>query len=222
MQSLMPSKHVLRWALASVAVVFAAIVGIQWGEYRGRSHVATELSDYQNTLATIEEKHLADLVKLRTQRDVADASNKALQKSLKQLQTQTLEARSAQRLYERIEGKDISSGLGIDTVSRVNGADGKPSELHITVVQARGRDRVKGQIGVALVGEKDNSNWREVIVEVNDASAPRFDMRFYQTLVVPLPKSDIRIDFVEIYVDPAGKRHKSFNYEIEWVAILED
>lgn len=218
----MPSPHALRWALAAVAIVFAALIGNQWGAYRERSRVAVELSDYQGTLATIEEKHQANLIQLRTQRDVADASNVALQKSLKQLQTQSLDKTSAKRLYERIEGMDVSSGLGIDTITRVGGVDGKSGELHITVVQARGRDRVKGQIGVALLGEKDGTNWREVIVEVGSNSAPRFDMRFFQTLVVQLPNSDVLIDLVEIDVNPDGKRHKAFSYEMDWAGILED
>lgn len=222
MKSLMPSPHALRWALASVAVVAAALIGSQWGAYGERSQVAADLSGYQSTLATIEEKHLAEVTQLRTQRDVADASNKALQKSLKQLQDQSLERRSTNRLYERIEGKDVSTGLGIDTITRVDGADGEPTELHITVVQARGRTRVKGQIGVALLGEKDGSNWREVVVEVSSDSAPRFDMRFYQTLVVVLPENNILIDLVEIDVEPDGKRHKSFSYEMDWAEVLED
>lgn len=222
MQSFLPSMHALRWALATVAVVVAALIGNKWGAHQERNRVATELTDYQQSLATIEDKHQGELTTLRTQRDVADASNHALQESLKQFQTQSLERKSAQRLYERIEGSDVSTGLGIDTVTRVNGANGAPGELHITVVQARGRERVKGKIGVALLGEKDGSNWREVIVEASSTSAPRFDMRFFQTLVVPLPDQDILIDIVEIDVDPDGKRHKAFSYEKEWAAIPED
>ena len=81
---------------------------------------------------------------------------------------------------------------------------------------------MKGQIGVALLGEKDGSNWREVIVEADSNAAPRFDMRFFQTLVVPVPEIDILIDLVEIDVNPDGKRHKAFNFEMDWAGIVED
>ena len=222
MRRFFPTVRALRWAFAAVAVVVAALVGNQWGAYRERSRVATELTEYQNSLATIEQKHLLELTEMRTQRDIADASNKALQESLKQIKTEALDKQSAQRLYERIEGTDVSSGLGVDTVTKVVDTNGKPSELHITVIQARGRERVKGRIGVALLGERDGSNWREIIVEASSNTAPRFDMRFFQTLVVPLPELDILIDLVEIDVKPDGKRHKPFNYEAEWAAVQED
>lgn len=222
MQSILPSGHLLRWAFAAVAVVVAALVGSKWGAYKERSVVAAELTKYESTLASITEKHQGELTTLRTQRDVADASNEALQKSLKQFQTQSLDDKSAQRLYERIEGSDVSTGLGVDTITKVNDADGTPSELHITIVQARGRDRVKGKLGVALLGEKDGGNWREVVFEATSSDAPRFDMRFFQTLVVPLPDIDILIDIVEIDVNPDGKRHKAFSYDKEWAGITED
>jgi len=218
----MPSMHTMRWVLAAVVVVVAALAGSFIGAKRERATLADELIAHQSTLATLEKNHQEQLARVRTQRDVADASNKSLQEKLEQLQSQSLEQKSTQRLYEKIEGRDTSTGLDVDTITRVNDASGNPVELHITVVQARGRDRIKGQIGVALLGEKNESNWREVVVEVTDEDAPRFDMRFFQTLVVPLPDDDILIDIVEIDVQPDGNRHKSFRYEAEWSGILED
>lgn len=222
MQNFLPSQHAIRWVFAAVAVVVAALIGSQWGAYRERAKLAEQLTDHSSSLAAVEEKYQGQLTVLRTQRDVADASNQALQKSLKQLQAQSLGDKSTQRLYERIEGTDVSTGLGIDTVTVVNGANGEPSELHITIVQARGRERVKGRIGVALLGEKDGSNWREVLVEVSSSDAPRFDMRFFQTIVVVVPENDILIDLVEINVDPDGKRHKAFDFEADWAELSED
>ncbi len=217
-----PSMHAMRWMLALVAVVVAALAGHHVGAKRERSLLATELSAHQSSVAELETNYQQQLTQLRAQRDVADASNETLQQQLKEIKAQALEQKSIQRLYEKIEGSDVSTGLGIDTVTRVDNDDGRPSELHVTVVQARGRDRVKGQIGLALIGEKDGTNWREVVVDVSDSDAPRFDMRFFQTLVVPLPDDDILIDIVEIEVNPDGNRHKSFSYEAAWSGILEE
>lgn len=222
MQRFLPPMHVLRWAFAALAVVVAALLGSQWGAYRERSQVADKLNEYQSSLASIEEKHLGELTQLRTQRDVVEASNKELQAALKEIQAESLDKQSAQSLYENIENGDTSRGLAVDTVIKVNDENGTPSELHITVVQARGRERVKGQIGVSLLGEKDGTNWREIIAEAGSDSAPRFDMRFFQTLVVPLPEHNILVDIVEIDVKPDGKRHKAISFEADWAAIPED
>ncbi len=217
-----PFMHTLRWAFALLCIAVAALIGSQWGAYRERSKVQEQLTEYQQQLASINDTHQAELIELRTQRDVADASNAALQESLKEMQAQSLEQKSQKRLYDRIEGTDIGTGLNIDTIIKVNNSDGETAELHITIVQARGRDRVKGQMGVALLGEKNDGNWREVIVDVNSDEAPRFDLRFFQTLVVPVPENDILIDIVEIDVVPDGKRHKPFSYEMDWASIQED
>lgn len=218
----MPTLHAMRWTLAAVVVFVAAIAGSEFGAYKERNRFADELGDYKTNLDKLEETYQTQLAQLRVQRDLADTSNKELQASLKALQTQSLEQQSTQRLYNRIEGADKSTGLAVDTITRVNDETGAATELHITVVQSRGRDRVKGRIGVALVGEKDDSNWREVIVAPDAAAAPRFDMRFFQTLVVALPDNNILVDFVEIDVKPDGKQHKPFTHDEAWSGILED
>jgi len=220
----------LRWTLALVAVVLSGLLGHHLGVQRERKTVANELAEKEFSVAAIaqqyeqqyEQQYQAQIAQLRTQRDVADASNRSLQQTLQQLQAETLERESALRLYNSIEGKDSSAGLGVDTITRVNGQNGKPKELHVTVVQARGRNRVKGQIGLALVGEKTGTPFREVIADTDSASALDFDMRFFQTVVVPLPKQENHIDIVEIDIKPDGKRHKSVTFSMDWSSILEE
>lgn len=212
----------MRWALALVAVVVSGLLGHHIGAKAEREKIAVEFQELQEKLATIEQQSQAQLAKLRTQRDVADASNVSLQKSLKQLQAKSLEQESRQRLYENIEGNDRNSGLDVDTVTRVNDENGEPQALHITVVQARGRNRVKGQIGVVLVGEKSGEPWREAIVDVADESAFRFDMRFYQTLIVPITQQENHIDIVEINIRPDDKRHKPVSFATQWSGILDN
>lgn len=220
--SAMPNLHAMRWTLAGVVVCVAAIAGSEFGAYRERNRFAVELSDYKTNLDNLEETYQTQLAQLRVQRDIADSSNKELQATLNALQNESLEMQSTQRLFNRIEGADKATGLAVNTVTRVNDASGVATELHITLVQSRGRDRVTGRIGVALLGEKDDSNWREVIVAADAASAPRFDMRFFQTLVVPLPEDNILVDIVEIEVKPDGKKHKSFSHDEVWSGVLED
>lgn len=225
--NLLPSMHMMRWAFAAVAVVVSGLFGYQLGSKNERESIAAELLQNETEWAAAEEQYQAQVSQLRTQRDVADASNKSLQKTVKRLQARSLERESALRLYDNIEGKDRNSGLGVDTVSLVKAENGQPKELHVTVVQARGRDRVKGQIGLALVGEKAGAEWREVIADVAGDSALGFDMRFYQTVVVPLPADENlidenHIDIVEIDVKPTDKRHKSVSYAMDWSGILQD
>lgn len=212
----------MRWTLAVVAVIAAAIFGNLWGAYVERSKVAGELTQYRETLATIDEAHQTEMTKLRTISEVADASNRELQKSLKQLQEESLRYRAEKRLYDRIEGLDKSTGLSIERVKAGMDTAGNVYELEITLIQARGRKRVTGQVGVALLGEKDGSNWREIIVDVESESAPRFDLRFFQTLVVAVPVRDFPINKIEINVEPEGKRHKPFSFEQPWAEIVED
>ena len=218
----MPTKHVLRWVLAIVAVVVSWVVGSHLGAVAERDSVVADLAAREAQLNSALTSYQSQIAQLRTQRDVANASSKSLQESLLQSQAALLELKSTQRLYEKIEGTNVSSGLGVDTITVVKNDQGKPAELHITVVQARGRNRVKGRIGVALLGEKNGENWREVIVAATSDSAPRFDMRFFQTIVVPVDAGNALIELVEIDVNPDGKTHKPFSYELEWSIILEN
>jgi len=222
MINLLPGLHLMRWAFALVAIVVSGLLGHHLGAKHERETVVIELQEQQAELAAVEHQYQAQLAQLRAQRDIADASNLSLQQSLKQLQAESLELESRQHLYENIEGQDRSSGLGVDTVTRINDENGDPKELHITVVQARGRNRVKGQMVVALVGEKSGEPWREVIVDATGESTSRFDMRFYQTLVVPLPEHENHIDIVEINIEPDDKLHKPVSYAAQWSGILED
>jgi len=205
-----------------VVLALAFLLGHISGAWRERNQLHTGLGEHQSQIQSLDEKYRAEIDTLKAQRDVADASNRALQTTLKELEEQALDAQSAERLYQRIEGEDVSTGLAIDTVSKVTDADGSVTELHITVVQARGRDRVSGRIGVALLGEKNDANWREIVVDASSDSAPRFDLRFFQTLVVPVEPDDILIDIVEIDVVPRGKRHKPFKFEQLWSGVLQE
>jgi len=212
----------MRWVLAIVAVALSGLLGHYFGAKSERETIAAELLEQQTNLADIEQQYQEQVEQLRAQRDIADASSSSLQKTLKQMQAESLEREAKLRLYDKIEGKDHSTGLGVDTVTRVNDENGNAKELHITVVQARGRHRVKGQIGVALVGEKADAPWREVIADVANDSALGFDMRFFQTLVVPVPALENHADIVEIDIKPDGKRHKSENIALDWSGILEE
>lgn len=211
----------MRSVLAAVAVLLAGLAGYSIGlSQAGRS--GANADDVKKQLADADSKYAEEIARLRTQRDIADASNRELQKSLKQLQDKVQDEAAATSLYERIEGVDTGTGLAVDTVSKIEDENGTLTELHITLIQARGRERVSGEIGVALIGEKNESNWREVIVQVDSDKAPRFDMRFFQTLVVPVPSNDILIDIVEIDVKPRGKRHKPFKHEVIWSGISQE
>ena len=222
MSSVLPSMKMMARLLAVIAVIVAAIVGNHFGATRERLMLAEELAERENNLPPLEEQVQQEMAELRTQRDLADSTNLALQDKLKEVQAELLDQKSKMRLYENIEGSDISTGLGVDTVTKVLDENGQLTELLITVVQARGRDRVQGRIGVMLIGKRDDINWREIIVEVEAEDAPRFDMRFFQTLVVPIPDNDVLIESVEINVESDGKKHKPVSYKASWSSIFAD
>lgn len=161
---------------------------------------------------------------MRAQRDLASTTSANLQLALKDLQAESLKHESTARLYKRIEGLEASSGLSVDTISKTQNDDGAANQLHVTLIQARGRNRVSGEVGVTLVGEKDGSEWRETIAEVGTKTALNFDLRFFETLTVPLPEmladDDTHVDYVEIQVKPSGRPHKPFKTDKEWAGIV--
>ncbi len=205
---------------ACIAVVLAWFVGTEAGAKKERAHLADTVVDQRALIATMQSDHDAALKQLQSQRDLSEASHRDLQIIIKEMEAAALEQDSANRLYERIEGVDKQTGLAIDTVELIPAKFDQSAELHITVVQQRGRDRVSGKIGLALVGVKDGSNWREIIVEPGSPEAPGFELRFFQTLVVALPEANLDIEIVEISVVPKGKRHKPFTDEQDWERLV--
>ncbi len=217
----MPTSRALRWTFAALAIVVSGLLGFFIGS-SGLQNGADSKST--NQLQAMQQKHEQELAQMRAQRDLASTTSANLQLALKDLQTESLKHESTARLYQRIEGIEAASGLSVDTLTTSLNSDGVTNELNVTLIQARGRNRVNGKVGITLVGEKDGSEWRETIADVAGNSALSFDLRFFETLSVPLPEglanSDTHVDYVVIDVKPRGRPHKPFKTEKDWAGIV--
>lgn len=222
MSSLMPTSRALRWTFAIVAILVSGIVGYFLGSRDQQSGAGSTGTSSQ--IEALQQQHSQELAQMRAQRDLASSTSANLQLALKDLQAESLKHESTARLYNRIEGLDASSGLSVDTIVKTLSDDGVANQLHVTLIQARGRNRVSGEVGVTLVGEKDGTAWRETLAEVGTKTALSFDLRFFETLTVVLPDAlsskDTHVDYVEIQVKPSGRPHKPFKTEKEWAGIV--
>ena len=205
-----------------LAIIVSGMLGYFLGSHNQQT--GAQSNSVSNQIKALQQQHSQELAEMRAQRDLASSTSANLQLALKDLQAESLKHESTARLYNRIEGLEASSGLSVDTISKSLTVDSGANQLHVTLIQARGRSRVSGEVGVTLVGEKDGSEWRETIAEVGTKSALSFDLRFFETLTVTLPEmlsnEDTHVDYVEIQVNPSGRPHKPFKTEKEWAGIV--
>jgi hypothetical protein len=199
---------------AVVAVILAWWLGRDYGIAREREAqdvlIAGERGAWLATRNLLESESTG----LRIERDVARETVATLRLSLDTKQRLSIDDMAELQLYRRIEGADGHPGLSVDEVQIF---DGEPASLHITLVQARGRDRVTGTLGITLIGEQAGKSQRQVIVSAAAADAPGFDLRFFKTVIVPFePALAAEVDLLEIDIKPRGKPHKPFQLVLPW------
>ena len=163
------------------------------------------------------------LERLAAERDVALAAAARLERRLDEAERAAEEGAAELALYRRIESGAAGDGLSIETV-RLEAPGTSDAALAVTLVQSRGRHRVTGSLSARLLdggtggGAGDATAAGadgEGVTPLGDGPAA-FDLRFFQTVRVPLGAAADRFDAagepprVELEVAPAGDRHERF------------
>ncbi len=144
-----------------------------------------------------------------TKRKMAIDALAALGTVLDQQQRLSSNDQAELELYRRISGSEVSTGLSVNSIFRSTGKDKTEQALHVTLIQARGRNPVQGQMNINLVGQKAG-------LAYNIKATQAFGFRFFEKLTVPLKVADMNVSSVQIDVLPTGKSHKAFTYTSNW------
>lgn len=141
---------------------------------------------------------------LADERDAALAGMKRLERELARSGRTADDDAAELELYRRIESGDRAKGLSIDAVELVD-AGTADAALEVTLVQSRGRRRVTGSLDARLldagpavalpssggvVRRTDAADGAGIAIGDGPAS---FDLRFYQTLRLPLGAAGRRL-----------------------------
>lgn len=153
----------------------------------------------------------AELGALARERDIARATIGALRGELERQGRLSAEERAELELYRRIGSDELPSGLTVDEIERRRGP---PATLAITLVQARGRGRIRGRIEVrsdaaGTAGARAMATTSGGLEEVGWSTT--FDLRFFETLEMPQDAlGEPFPDAVVVDVIPEGARHDPF------------
>ena len=202
-----------RWLLGALVVLGVALAW-QLGHRRGVEDGARAMSrsiaarDEASAAIAVErrERHEAELAALARERDIARATIETLSEELESRGELAAEERAELELYRRIGGEESSSGLAIDAIER---RAGPPATLAVTLVQARGRERVAGRVEVDPAGRDGSA---VAGADGGPAWSADFDLRFFETLEIPLERlGEPFPEAIVVSVTPdEGGRHKPF------------
>jgi len=218
---MLPSPRILAIVLIVLLCSLAGSLGFHFASERGEARLQEASARMQEAqkqeIQSLTSALSADSVKARLERDTAVVALNRIQKRLDEVQAENMAARQELDLYQRIASNSARTGLAVDSYEW-NGGD--EPWMGITLVQARGRDRVRGSVGIALLRERDGVTERLVISRPGDDSGIGFDLRFFETLRVPMPGVEsFQPESLEITVQPAGNLHEDFSELVLWADI---
>ena len=156
------------------------------------------------------------------ERDTALATITALRDQLERVELLNADERAELELYRRVGGEELPSGLSIDTIERPRE---RAETLLVTLVQARGRDRVRGRIDVLPTSPGEATASRPEGEErrgppPDAVASARFDLRFFETVELSLDLSATPFpDELIVSIVPDGGRHEPFRRRVEREAI---
>ncbi|PID60127.1 MAG: hypothetical protein CSB44_11605 [Gammaproteobacteria bacterium] len=221
----------VRQGLALALLGAAVGVAAGWRLADRRAEVRQQLV-VAELAETLSQEYAFEIDRLRAHSDddaerlaIAEASIAALETRLAASLEQDLADARELALYRRIAAADMPSGLAVDEVSLVGGE--KPALL-VTLVQSQGRNRAQGKVGLDLLLTEAGTVGSEieasepavetiVLLEPDSEDAPSFDMRFFQSIRLPLERTDFPDNAsLRITVQPEGKRYKRFVKRIPW------
>ena len=204
----LPARAALAAVVLVSGMVAAGAVGWHLGARQATKSLSAALSAPGIGAATSDSQ--ADTATLTRERDTALASIATLQDRLVEAERRQAVDAADLALYRRLGEQATDSGLGIDTVVWHKG-DGA-AVLDITLVQAKGRHRVSGTLGVSVPDGPEAGQDRVLVPDTGERAVP-FDLRFFQTLSVPVDASIADAPpsgGLAISVRPDGERHPDF------------
>lgn len=158
---------------------------------------------------------------------VAHSRSIQLQKLLDEALAQSVDDAAELALYRHIADQDTPAGLSVESVEFSPEA---PGFVEITLVHVKGRNRVTGILGAALIAVDEQGN--EVRKAITDAQTGEleeesrssdvigitpFDMRFFQTVLVNVDKATtFEPEWLEIALQPETRRVKAVKQRIRW------
>ena len=213
-----------RAALAVVSTGLALALAWQLGERHGAARAPAPPAGTAPDPAL-----LARVATLEGERDMNRATIESLRIELERAGELSVAERAELALYRRIGEEGGPDGLAIDALER---RQGETATLFVTLVQARGRERVRGRIEVRAVaagapsaavdgreaGESAGLAGETVAIEggatARGSAAPwqsPFDFRFFETVEVTLSGFGERFPLaIEVTVLPDDGSHRPF------------
>lgn len=158
---------------------------------------------------------------------VAHSRSIELQKLLDEALAQSTDDAAELALYRHIADKNTPAGLSVESVEFSPNA---PGYAQITLIHVKGRDRVTGLLGAALIAvDEQGQEKRRVIMDAesgqlgeegeasNVVGIAPFDMRFFQTVLVNVDKATtFDPEWLEIALQPESRRVKSVKQRVRW------
>lgn len=204
----LPARPAMFAGLGAVSLLLAW----QLGAYQARQNVEV---DNQAVLASLRAAE-ADVARLRQERDVSRAAETVLRDRLSEATRIAADERAELELYRRLSEVSRPVGLGVDRLRYLPGDDSAvDGMLEITLVQSRGRDRVAGTAEILLKRGAET-------LQLPQLTPQRFDLRFFQTLALPLDLDAVGVpDTATVVIRPDDERLEAVTVERAWTAVAE-
>lgn len=212
------SSKIILAAIALIAVALSYMTGQTVGENAQKSANEQIMAEKLSFLTGERDSLRAETENYKREYAEAKATVTALRDKLKKQVTTRQTDEADLRLYRRIADMDDreQKGLHIDKVTMSKNFDTNEVALNIRLVQSKGRNRVSGSVGARLIPDAGKPI---DLVSPESKDAPDFNLRFFQTVYVKLPKETGNVDEVEIRVIPKNKQHQPFTELIPWSEI---
>ena len=205
-------------ALAAVALAMAFVAGQTVEESSAKKRNEAIMAEKLSALSGERDALRSETATAKQQHTEAKATVVALRDKLKSTTSMKAQDDADLRLYRRIANLDDSEtrGLFVDEVTMSKNFETEEVSLNILLIQTQGRNRIRGSVGATILPDTGKPI---TIVQSEDSKAPDFNLRFFQTVHIPVPKTQGIMDELEIHVKPADKAHKAFVHRIPWAEI---
>jgi len=212
---MLDSTKLITAAIAIIGLAMAFVAGQAVEERSSKKENEQLIAQRLGAISAERDALRAQATTAVQQNKEASATVVALRDKMKKQSAMGLRDEADLRLYRKIANLDDTEtrGLVIDevTMSR-NSETGNPT-LNIRLIQTQGRNRIKGTVGASI---KPDTGKRIKLVDPGDKNAPDFNLRFFQTVHIPVPKTTGVMDELEITVQHGSKTQKPVVRTFPW------